>query len=83
MNAPAGSAVIETKGLTVSYGKKTVLDNVTFVAPEHRITAVLGPSGCGKTTLLNCLNALIREQPGAQVSGEVLLSGVSTRQFPL
>lgn len=75
--------VLQTKDLTVSYGKKTVLDQVAFSAPAYSITAVLGPSGCGKTTLLNCLNALIREQRGARVTGEVLLWGESTRDVPL
>ena len=72
-------AVIQTVDLSVAYGKKTVLDRVSFNAPARSITAVLGPSGCGKTTLLCCLNALIKEQPGAQVTGDVLLSGVSTK----
>ena len=76
-------AVMQTKDLTVSYGKKTVLDKVSFCAPAYSITAVLGPSGCGKTTLLNCLNALIREQRGARVTGEVLLWGEPTKDVPL
>ncbi len=78
MSGLEGDPIIRTVDLTVSYGKKTVLDHVTFSAPAFSITAVLGPSGCGKTTLLSCLNALIREQSGAQVSGDVLLSGKST-----
>ena len=76
-NARAADAVIRTVDLTVAYGKKTVLDRVSFSAPGNSITAVLGPSGCGKTTFLNCLNALIREQLGAHVSGDILLSGQS------
>ena len=83
MSGSPTEAVIETVDLTVSYGKKVVLDHVSFRAPAHSITAVLGPSGCGKTTLLSCLNALIREQAGALVSGDVLLKGESTAGIPL
>lgn len=75
--------VVQTIDLTVAYGKKTVLDHVAFSAPARSITAVLGPSGCGKTTLLSCLNSLIRERPGAQVSGEVLLRGEPTSNMSL
>ena len=74
---------IRTVGLSVSYGKKTVLDDVSLEAPVRSITAVLGPSGCGKTTFLNCLNALINEQPGARVSGEVILAGTPIKNIPL
>ena len=79
MSTDANDLVLQTVDLTVAYGKKTVLDHVSFSAPAHSITAVLGPSGCGKTTFLNCLNALILEQPTAQMSGDILLSGESTK----
>ena len=79
--ADRGNPAIETVKLSVSFGSKTILDEVTFAAPEYAITAIMGPSGCGKTTLLNCLNALIDEQPGATVTGDVLLKGTSTRKI--
>lgn len=83
MSSDVKEIALETKGLTVSYGKKAVLDDVSLKAPARSITAVLGPSGCGKTTFLSCLNALIREQPGAQVEGDVLLAGVSIKGIAL
>lgn len=69
---------MQTVNLSVSYGKTTALEDVTFSVPPRAITAIIGPSGCGKTTLLTCLNALIEEQPGARMKGEVLLAGEST-----
>ncbi len=83
MSIDASDAVIQTIDLSVSYGNKVVLDKVSFCASAHSITAILGPSGCGKTTFLNCLNALIREQAVARVSGEILLSGKSTSELSL
>ena len=76
-------AAIRTEGLTVAYGKKTVLENVSLAAPARSITAVLGPSGCGKTTFLNCLNALIGERAGAHVIGDVLLGETPIKNIPL
>ncbi len=42
-------------GLTVRYGKKTALSDVTLRAPAAQVTAVVGGDGAGKTTLLSCL----------------------------
>jgi len=47
-----------------------VVDGVSFLVPEHKITAVVGPSGSGKTTLLKLLLGLY--QP---VSGEISIGG--------
>ncbi len=43
---------IEVKNLTVKYGKKLILDNITTTFEEGKITVILGPNGCGKTTLI-------------------------------
>lgn len=72
-SAPA----MQTVNLSVSYGRAKALENVTFSAPSQAVTAIIGPSGCGKTTLLTCLNALVEEQSGVRMEGEVLLSGES------
>ncbi|MBO4365697.1 MAG: phosphate ABC transporter ATP-binding protein [Eggerthellaceae bacterium] len=73
---------IQTKGISVSFDGKKILHDVNVSAPKRAITAIIGPSGCGKTTLLSTLNALIMEQPGASVSGSVLLDGEDTRRIP-
>lgn len=38
-----------------SYGVHHVLNNITFRAPEHSMTAIVGPSGSGKSTILNLI----------------------------
>lgn len=68
---------MQTVNLSVSYGRTRALEDVTISIPPQAITAIIGPSGCGKTTLLTCFNALIEEQPGVRVEGEVLLAGKS------
>jgi phosphate transport system ATP-binding protein len=61
--------------VSVRYGVRTVLDQVTLDIHKGCITALIGPSGCGKTSFLSALNRLTDLVPGAHVSGRVLLEG--------
>ena len=69
MNEP--SPFLRTESLSVNYGDKTALADVSLSAERGRITALIGPSGCGKTSFLNCLNRLTDLLPGCRVSGQV------------
>ena len=44
--------------VTVSYGDKPAVRDVTFDIGKNEITALIGPSGCGKSTLIRCLNRM-------------------------
>lgn len=50
--------MIETRDLTVTFGGRTVLRDVTLTVPDGGHIALMGPSGCGKTTLLRVLAGL-------------------------
>lgn len=56
--------MIALRHVSVAFGEKTVLDDVSMEIPEEGITALSGPSGCGKTTLLRVLCALQRPDRG-------------------
>lgn len=58
------SAIIKAHGLRKSYGKKVVLDDVSFEIEEGSIVGLLGPNGCGKTTLIKILTGLIKDHTG-------------------
>lgn len=75
-------AVLTLSGLSVLYDKKPALTNVSLSIPKNQITAVLGPSGCGKSTLLRAMNGMLREEPGASVSGSVCLDGQDISRLP-
>ncbi|MBS7287936.1 MAG: ABC transporter ATP-binding protein [Candidatus Freyarchaeota archaeon] len=62
--------ILRVRGLTVSYGKKVVLRDVSFSLKEGEILGIVGESGSGKTT---CMKALIGELPPD--SGEILIYG--------
>ena len=46
---------IELKGITKSYGKDTILDNLSLNIKKNEFLTLLGPSGCGKTTTLKII----------------------------
>lgn len=41
--------------MTAGYGKKTVLQDISFTAEAHTLTGILGPTGCGKTTMIKAV----------------------------
>lgn len=46
---------VSFQNVSFSYGTKPVLQNISFDATEHSMTAIIGPSGSGKSTLLNLI----------------------------
>ena len=60
--------MIEIKGLSKSFGKKTVVENVTLKIQSKAITSFIGPNGAGKSTLLSMVSRLLDAD-----TGEVLL----------
>ncbi len=72
-DAPALAAKMETRGLTLHYGKTMAIDGITVRLPEKRVTALIGPSGCGKSTFLRSLNRMNDVIDGVRITGTVLL----------
>jgi len=56
---------IELKNVSVVYGAKSVLKNVSFRAAAGTKTAIIGPSAAGKTQLLYLLTGLIKPNDGS------------------
>ncbi|CAM4271135.1 MULTISPECIES: iron-enterobactin ABC transporter ATP-binding protein [Lelliottia] len=64
--------------LTLGYGKKIVVDNLTVSIPDGHFTAIIGPNGCGKSTLLRTLSRLMTPQHGSVfLDGEQIQSYAS------
>ena len=59
------TAVIETRGLTKTYGTVRALDGLDLSIPRGGVYGVLGPNGAGKSTLFRILLGLIRSSGGA------------------
>ena len=67
--------VISCRNVSVYYGNKPALKNVSIDAGRREVLAMIGPSGCGKSTFLRCLNRMNDTIPGARVIGTLLLEG--------
>jgi phosphate transport system ATP-binding protein len=66
---------VELDRLTVSYGGKIALKDITLDVKRNEILGVIGPAGSGKTTLLRVLNRTLELTAGAKVSGVVQIDG--------
>jgi len=66
---------METRDISVWFGKRKVLEGVNIAFPKNTVTALIGPSGCGKSTFIRTLNRLHELIPGAALAGEVLYEG--------
>jgi iron(III) transport system ATP-binding protein len=70
---------VQVTGAHLSYGKTRVLDNVSFIAPEGQVVALLGPSGSGKSTILRLIAGLETLDAGEiRIGGERVSSVGST-----
>ncbi|MEM0350730.1 MAG: metal ABC transporter ATP-binding protein [Archaeoglobaceae archaeon] len=58
---------IEVKNLSFSYGRRRILERISFEIKEGEFVAILGPNGAGKTTLLKCILGLLKAE------GEILV----------
>jgi iron complex transport system ATP-binding protein len=65
------------EGLTLGYGTRTVIDDLTLDLPSGVVTAIVGPNGCGKSTLLRALGRLL-----TPAAGRVVLDGRELRRTP-
>jgi phosphate transport system ATP-binding protein len=66
---------IVNRNVTVHYGDKRALHNVSVDLPERAVTAFIGPSGCGKSTFLRCINRMNDTIPSARVTGTIEIDG--------
>ncbi|UCB46387.1 MAG: energy-coupling factor ABC transporter ATP-binding protein [Spirochaetota bacterium] len=75
--------MIEVSNLTVSYGNKKALEDLSFSVKEGEFLLITGPTGCGKSTLALCLTGLIPHTKPALISGRVAVDGLDTSTYPV
>ncbi|ANZ60731.1 hypothetical protein AYR62_14125 [Secundilactobacillus paracollinoides] len=73
------AALLQISGLTKTYNKRTILDNINMSVQEGTIVGLVGPNGVGKTTLMKCILELT---PFSQ--GEIVVNGqtITARKKP-
>jgi simple sugar transport system ATP-binding protein len=67
---PAGSALLEARGITKRYGHVQALDGASFTAFPGEVVALIGDNGAGKSTLVKVLSGVIRPD-----GGQILVNG--------
>jgi phospholipid/cholesterol/gamma-HCH transport system ATP-binding protein len=72
---------VRVEGLTKSFGRQLIWQDVTLTLPPGEISVLLGPSGTGKSVFLKSLVGLIRPDRGRIMVGDVDLVGCSERQL--
>ncbi len=73
----SGQAALQTVDLTLGFGQRDILSNVSTSIHRGAITALIGPTGSGKTTLLRTFNRMNDKVSGYRHSGDVLLESRS------
>ena len=67
---------IAVKDLSLYYGEKKALKEISLEIPKNKVTALIGPSGCGKSTFLRCINRMNDLIPEVKITGSMLVEGV-------
>ena len=75
LNPEVPDPVLTVRNLSLWYGEKQALFDVSMRIPRHRITAFIGPSGCGKSTLLRCFNRMNDLVDGVRTEGSIGFEG--------
>lgn len=70
----------QVENLTVGYGNKVILEDVSFSVPAGTLTGILGANGCGKTTLLKAVCGILSHQ-GSCFLGQETLEGLNPRKL--
>ena len=74
-HAPTGGVKVRARDISVFYGEKQALYDVSLDIAERAVTALIGPSGCGKSTFLRCINRMNDTIVGARVDGRIEIDG--------
>jgi phosphate transport system ATP-binding protein len=72
---PAPAYTFQVKNMSIWYGAKRAIQDVTMDIASKSVTAIIGPSGCGKSTFLRALNRMHELTPNTRMEGTVLLNG--------
>ena len=69
---------IEFENVSLAYGNRLILDNISFRINKNSIHGMLGPNGAGKSTIFNLITGLIKPK-----SGVIKIFGEDVTRFPV
>jgi iron complex transport system ATP-binding protein len=68
--------VLEARNITINYGLRKAVADVSVVTKPGEVIAIIGPNGAGKSTLLRALNGTVEP-----IEGEILLDGTPINSY--
>ena len=72
------NSIIEFENVTLAYGNRIILDNISFKINEGQIFGMLGPNGVGKSTIFNLITGLINPR-----HGKIKINGEDVSNYPI
>ncbi|MBT7190497.1 MAG: heme ABC transporter ATP-binding protein [Anaerolineae bacterium] len=72
--------MLKIESLTVAYGSKTILHDISFAVQPGEILALIGPNGTGKSTLIRAISGVISIKSGDVFSDGENLADLTIRQ---
>ena len=70
--------LISLENISLSFGRRRILDNVSFKINQGQILGMLGPNGVGKSTIFNLITGLIKPD-----YGKIKINGVDVVDYPI
>lgn len=74
-NSQVAAPAFDVKNLSIWYGEKRAIKDISIQIPAKTVSAIIGPSGCGKSTFLRCLNRMHELVPRTRIEGQILFNG--------
>tara|TARA_Y100000590_G_C15685895_1_gene1001633 strand:+ start:521 stop:1294 length:774 start_codon:yes stop_codon:yes gene_type:complete len=70
--------VVKIQKISLSYGKRQILDDISFNINQGEILGLLGPNGAGKSTIFNLITGLIKPD-----YGKIIFDKTDATNFPI
>ena len=70
--------IISFENVSLTYGNRLILDNISFKINEGEIFGMLGPNGVGKSTIFNLITGLIKPD-----NGKIKINGNNVINYPI
>ena len=70
--------LVELKKISITFGKRRILDNISFNINQGEILGMLGPNGVGKSTIFNLITGLIKPDYGS-----INFEGINATNYPI
>ena len=72
------NSIIEFENVSLAFGNRLILDNISFKINEGQIFGMLGPNGVGKSTIFNLITGLINPN-----KGKIKIAGEDVTKLPI